>query len=158
MTNDLPNVGDVLASVLARVADGDRPLLIALAERMAADRYRGWAAEPTYRAHADALRACAAREEDIARRIEGLYPDAAARARDLLATNPDLAEINRRLFAGRPLPQQLAIQAGGERLGAATWRSFAKREDDPHRRGILLSCAPLELASAEVLESILRTT
>jgi hypothetical protein len=157
MTNALPNVGDVLAPVLARVAEGDRPLLIAIAERMAADRYRGWAAEPAYRAQADALRACAAREEDIARRIEGLYADAAARARDLVAANPDLAAINRTLFAGRPLPEQLAIQAAGERLGAATWRSFAKREDDPRRREVLLACAPLELASAEVLESILRT-
>jgi hypothetical protein len=157
MPNELPNVADVLASVLARVADVDRPLLIAIAERMAADRYRGWAAEPAYRAHADALRACAEREEDIARRIEGLYSDAAARTRDLVAANADLAELNNTLFAGRPLPEQLAIQAGGERLGAATWRSFAKRESDPRRREVLLACAPLELASAEVLESILRT-
>jgi hypothetical protein len=155
MSNDLPNVGEVIAGTLARVAEADRPLLIAIAERMAAERYRGWAADPAVATNAAALRACAAREEDIASRIEGLYPDAVARARELQAANPDLSEINRTLFAGRPLAQQLAIQAGGERLGAATWRSFAKRETDPHRRDVLLSCAPLEEASAEVLEGIL---
>ena len=155
MSTDLPNVGEAIAGALARVAEPDRPLLIAMAERMAAARYRSWAADPAAAADAAALRACATREEDIASRIEALYPDAAARARELQAANPDLAEINRTLFAGRPLAQQFAIQAGGERLGAATWRSFAKRETDARRRDVLLSCAPLEEASAEVLEGIL---
>jgi hypothetical protein len=158
MSNDLPNIAEVLAGALARVAEADRPLFIAIAERLAAERYRGWAADPACAADAAALRACAAREEDIASRVEALYPDAAARARELLAAHPELTEINRTLFAGRPLAQQLAIQAGGERLGAATWRSFAKRETDPHRRDVLLSCAPLEEASAEVLEGILGHT
>jgi hypothetical protein len=155
MSNDLPNVGEAIAPVLARVADADRPLLIAIAERLAAERYRGWAADPANAAHADALRACADREEDIASRVEGLYADAGARAREILAAHPDLGDVNRTLFAGRPCAQQFAIQAGGERLGAATWRAFARRETDARRRDVLLSCAPLEEASAEVLERIL---
>ena len=155
MSNDLPNVAEVIATALARVAEADRPLVIAIAERMAAARYRGWAADPAAGADAAALRACAAREDDIASRIEGLYPDARARADALVAANPELAEIDRTLFAGRPLAQQLAIQARGERLGAATWRAFAKRESDAHRRDVLASCAPLEEASAEILEGVL---
>jgi hypothetical protein len=158
MANELPNVAEVIAGALARVAEPDRPLLIAVAERMAAERYRGWADDPANAAHTAALRACAAREEDIASRVEGLYPDAGTRARELLAAHPDLSEINRTLFAGRPFAQQFAIQAGGERLGAATWRSFAKGEADPRRREVLLSCAPLEEASAEILEGILGRT
>ena len=154
MSNDLPNVAELIAGALARVAEADRPLLIAIAERMAAERYRGWAADPAAAADAAALLACAAREEDIASRIEGLYPDAADRARGLEAASPDLGEVNRTLFAGRPLAQQFAIQAGGERLGAATWRALAALRTDPVGREALLACAPLEEASAQFLESL----
>jgi hypothetical protein len=62
--------------------------------------------------------------------------------------------VNRTLFAGRPLADQLRIQARGERLGAATWRAFAARETSPERRDVLLACAVLEEESAAVLESI----
>src|SRR5262245_14025170 len=44
-TSDLPNVAAALAQVLQRVPRRQQPLLIAIAERLAADRYRGWAAE-----------------------------------------------------------------------------------------------------------------
>jgi hypothetical protein len=64
-------------------------------------------------------------------------------------------EINRTLFVNRPLRQQFAIQAQGERLGAATWRSLARGESDAARSAVLRSCAELEEASALVLEGIL---
>ena len=158
MPNDLPDVAQVLAGILARVDERERALLIAIAERMAADRYRGWAGDPANAAHATALRACAEREERIAARVEGLYADAAARQRALVDAHPDLPEINRTLFAGRPFGAQFAIQAGGERLGAATWRALASREEDARRREVLLSCAPLEEESAAVLEAIVGAT
>ena len=153
--NELPNIGETLAPVLARVPRERQPLLIALAERLAAVRYRGWAdAVGDARRRAELL-ACADREEDIARRIEGLYPDADATQRELIAQNPDLEDINRALFADRPLTQQFALQAGGERLGAATWRSFAKHTENAAARATFLACAELEEASAVVLESFL---
>lgn len=152
----LPDVGAVLAEVLQRVVPERIPLLLAIAERLAATRYRGWAEEVADAAQRPALRACADREEEIARRIEALFPDAADAQRDLLASHPDLAEINRSLFAGRPLAQQFTIQARGERLGAATWRSFAKRAVTDAARATFLACAELEEASAAVLESLLR--
>jgi hypothetical protein len=151
---ELPDVAAILASVLARVPREQQPLVIALAERMAARRYREWARDPGGAPHAPRLLACAEREEDLASRVEGLYPDAAALQRDLLATSPDLEEINRTIFAGRPLVQQFAIQAGGERLGAATWRAFAAGGHDPQRRDVLLACAALEEENASVLEAI----
>lgn len=154
VTEELPSIGEVLAPVLGRLPRPEQPLLIALAERLAATRYRGWAAEPVYASHRAALLACAAREEDIAARVEGLYPDAATKQDAILRTNPDLEDVNRTLFAGRPLPQQLAIQAQGERLGAATWRSFARHDES--RKAVFLACAELEEASADVLEAILR--
>jgi hypothetical protein len=128
-----------------------QPLLIAIAERLAAERYRGWADAS---AESAGFLACAAREEEIARRVEGLYPDAALIQRDILAANPDLEDVNRSIFAGRSLELQLAIQAQGERLGAATWRAFAEHADDPKARATFLDCALLEEASAVFLEGL----
>ena len=152
---ELPDVSSILGVLLARVTPERRPLLIAIAERMAARRYRGWAAEPANAAHAAHLLACADREDEIASRVEALYPNAAGLVRELVAEHPDLEEIDRTLFAGRPLAQQFAIQAAGERLGATTWRSFAARERAAQRRDTLHACAELEEASAKVLEMIL---
>ena len=151
---ELPDVGAVLAGVLARVARAEQPLLIAIAERMAADRYRGWAAEVSDAGHRAQLQACADREETIARHVESLFPDADVIQRDLRAKHPDLVEINRRLFADRPLYDQFAIQARGERLGSATWQAFA-RESRGAAQQTFLTCAGLEERSAEVLETIL---
>ena len=150
----LPNVAELLAPVLQRVPARERPLLVALAERMAAERYRAWAAEPSQRGHRGGLLACADREEEIARRIESLHPAAASVQRELLAAHPDLEKINRELFAGRPLAEQFAIQARGERLGAATWRSLARQAEADAERETLLGCALLEEASAAFLESL----
>lgn len=150
----LPSIAAVLAPLLARVDPTQRPLLVALAERLAAERYRRWAAEPSLEKHRDALLACAGREEEIARRVEALFPGAEAIEREILERNPDLARINRELFE-RPLVDQLAIQANGERVGAATWRAFARAEADASRREALLGCAPLEEESARALDTIL---
>jgi hypothetical protein len=154
-TAPLPNLGEVFARLLAGVEESQRPLLIAIAERLAAERYRVWAKQPAMSAHAAALRACAEREDAIAGRVEALFPDAAAVQRELLAKHPDLADVNRAIFAGRPLGTQFRIQAQGERLGAATWRSFAKRDTNAAARATYLACAELEEASAVVLEALL---
>jgi hypothetical protein len=151
----IPSIGDVVAPILARVDKEQRPLLIAIAERLAAERYRSWAKESQMAAHAASLLACADREEEIAGRVEALFPEAAAIQRELLAKHSDLADVNRSLFAGRPLRVQFRIQAGGERLGAATWRAFAKQEQGSAARDSYLACAELEEASALVLEALL---
>jgi hypothetical protein len=150
----LPKVAEVLAPILGRVQRQRQPLLIAIAERMAAERYRGWADAAELQLHRSGLLACATREEEIAERIEALHPDAASIQGELLAENPELEGINRDLFAGRPLRAQLTLQAEGERLGAATWRAFAAEASEP-ARGSLLACALLEEESALVLEAIL---
>ena len=154
----LPDVSTILAQVIQRAPRAQQPLLVALAERMAAARYRRWADEVGDAAQRAELLACADREEEIARRVEALYPEAAAIQRDLLAKIPDLADITRTLFGERPLAQQFAIQANGERLGAATWRSFAQHAEDGAARQTFLGCATLEEANAIALESILGGT
>jgi hypothetical protein len=149
------NIGEVLAPILARIPRERQPLLIAAAERLAAERYRGWAAQVVSAGAQAGLRACADREEEIARRIEGLYPDAGTVQQEILDANPDLLDVNRTLFAGRPLREQFRLQADGERLGAATWRSFARNAASGAARDALLACALLEEESASFLESIL---
>jgi len=153
-----PNVAAVLAQVLKDVPLEQQPLLIAIAERMAAERYRDWAREAGMQAHSAALRACADREEQIAGRIEALYPDAVATQNALRVQYPNLTEINRALFAGRALTQQFTTQAQGERLGAATWKAFARHASDEARRAAFLACADLEEESARALDAILDAT
>ena len=152
---EIPDLATIIGPLLDRVPHEQQPLLIAVAERRAAERYRGWADGFSDAERKAELLACAEREEDIATRVEALFPEAAAIQRDIVAKIPDLEEVNRKLFAQWTLEQQFTIQARGERLGAATWRSFAKRETDATARETYLECAKLEEASAGVLESIL---
>jgi hypothetical protein len=152
---DLPDIAAVVAPVLQRVPRAHRPLLIAVAERLAAVRYRAWANEMRDPDHASRLSACADREEEIARRVESLYQDASAIQRDLVAKHPELDAVNQSLFAGRPLDDQFTIQARGERVGAATWRYFAGHAETDAARDQFLTCADLEEESAACLESLL---
>jgi hypothetical protein len=150
---DLPDLAEVLGRILARVSRERQPLLVALAERLAAERYRGWAARDDDPGRRAGLLACAEREEEIAHRVEALYPEASSIQQDIVARNPDLLDVNRSLFAGLPLDQQFILQARGERLGAATWRAFAEAAA-PDARRAFLDCALLEERNAAFLESV----
>ncbi len=149
----LPSVGELVGPIVGGVSEEQRPLLIALAEKIAAGRYRSWA-KGASASDSRKLLACADREDEIARRVEALYPEAAAVQADLLAKHPDLEQAYRELFSGRPIEDQYAIQADGERLGAATWRAFARDTDRDEVRPVFLDCAELEETSAAVLEAL----
>jgi hypothetical protein len=152
-SGDLPNIAEYVGPLLARVSSEESPLLIAIAERLAAARYREWAeacGDPAQRAE---LIACADREEEIAGRVEALFPNAAETQEKIRANVPELVELNDTLFTGRPIADQYAIQASGERVGASTWRSFAQGAE-PTARETFLECAELEERSAVVLERL----
>ena len=149
----LPSVGDLFATIIGEVPEEQRPLLVALAEKIAAGRYRDWAKQAPAPAR-DELSACADREEEIARRVEALYRDAAAVQADLRAKHPGLEQAYRDLFSSFPVEDQYAIQADGERLGASTWRAFARDAQRDKARKVFLDCAELEEASAAVLEAL----
>ncbi|MDX2169708.1 MAG: hypothetical protein SF182_21745 [Deltaproteobacteria bacterium] len=149
----LPSIGEAIGPLLLALPREQQPLFIALAERRAAARYREWAAAVSDADFAAALLACAGREEEIAGRVEALHPDAAAVQRALLASHPQFETLNLALFADRSLPDQFRIQANGERLGAATWRSFADAAPSAAARETFLDCAALEEESAVVLEA-----
>lgn len=155
MADDLPNIAEVLGAVFARVSEAERPLLLAAAERLAAERYRGWADEHPDPNATRGLRACAEREDAIAARVEALVPDAEARTRAIFEKLPELPDLNRSLFAGRPLIDQFTMQASGERAGASTWEAFAAQSDDPGLSEAYRENIALELENAEFLDRLL---
>lgn len=152
-TLTLPNISAVLGPVLQRIPSDVRPLVIAAAERSAAKRYRGWADQVTDPAMQQSLKACADREDEVARLIEALFPNAEEKQKELLLLTPELTDSRNSLFAPFTLQQQFTLQAQGERIGAGTWRSYAERSE-PSVRDVYLKCAKLEEESAEYLESI----
>ncbi len=151
----LPDVSDLAGPMLAQVPTANQPLLVALAERVAARRYRAWADRPELASYRDRLLLCAEREEEVAERIEALRPDAGAVQGSLAKQFPDFGERYAALFDGIGLIDQLLVQSRGERLGAMTWRSFAEHQPDAATRECLLECALLEERSAVVLEEII---
>ena len=73
---------------------------------------------------AEALGACAAREEEIAGIAEQLFPpddEARKRIHELL---PEARGAYASVFEGRSLRDQWRIQAVAERTGAAAWRGW----------------------------------
>ena len=152
---DIPNIAEVLAGVLRKIDPELQPLLLSKLERLAAERYRTWATDCPDQSVKDGLLACAAREEEIARRVESLNPSGSAIQNKLLSENPELLELNRTLFLDRPIKIQFAMQAAGERAGAAAWRAFAAAASEPSAVELLQSCSPLEQANADFLESLL---
>jgi hypothetical protein len=119
------SIVEAFAPLVPHVAQHEVAMLIAMIERLAADRYRGWAAatdDPNERA---GLLACAAREDEIAEFIESLETDAAARIAELNSRFPDLNDRYESVMAGRNRAEQLRIQSEGELGGADYMRQFA---------------------------------
>lgn len=152
--NEIPNIVEILRAALQKVDPRIQPLMLAKLERLAAQRYRAWAAECEDSVR-EGLLACADREDEIARRVESLTNDAAAIQDRLSSDYPELMELNRTLFAGRPLKVQFAMQADGERAGAAAWNSFAAVTQDLSSQELLRGCSALEQANADFLQTLL---
>jgi hypothetical protein len=151
----IPNVAEILAAVLRSIDPKLQPFLLAKLERLAAERYRSWASDHPDQSVKEGLLACADREDEIAIRVESLHPDASAIQDKLLSEHPELLDLNRTLFECRPLEVQFAMQAEGERAGAAAWLAYAAGASDPSVREVLQSCSPLEQANADFLQGLL---
>ena len=153
MQNIEAKVAELVGPVLAGLPEAQRPAVVALAERIAAERYRGWADEVGDASARSRLLACAAREEEIAARVEASVPNAADVQAAASAAHPELPERYAALFTGLPLAEQFAMQAAAERAGAATWRALAEKAG-PAQREVFETCAGLEEASAAVLDGL----
>jgi hypothetical protein len=153
--SNVPNIAEILAGVLGNIGPKLQPMLLAKLERLAAERYRVWAKDHPDQSAKEGLLACADREEEIAMRVESLESNASAIQDKLLSDHPELLDLNRTLFEGRPLEVQFAMQADGERAGAAAWRAYAAAASDPSVRELLQSCSALEQANADFLQFLL---
>ena len=153
--NSIPNIPELLGQMLRKIQPELQPFLLARLERLAARRYRSWASDHPDESVKEGLLACADREDEIARRVESLNTDASTIQDKLLSDNPDILDLNRTLFEGRPLDVQFAMQAQGEAAGAAAWRAYAAGASDPLAAELLGSCAPLEEANAVFLQTLL---
>ena len=151
-TSTLPDVGAQLRPLVESVPPEVRPRLIARLERVAGERYQAWAADCGDAVQAAGLRECAAREHEVARRVEALFPAHPDEGRLFAAAVPKVAEAYRVVMAERPVREQWAIQAAAERAGAAFWRTVAASVPDGSMRRELEGCAELEELSAIFLE------
>ena len=154
-SNSISSVSEILAGVLRNIEPQLQPFLLAKLERLAAQRYRSWASDHPDQSVKEGLLACADREDEIATRVESLVPNATTIQDKLLSDHPELLDLNRTLFEGRPLEVQFAMQAEGERAGAAAWLAYAAAASDPSAQELLRSCSPLEQANADFLQGLL---
>ena len=119
------SIVEAFAPLLPHLAEEEVPLVLAILERIAGEKYRGWAedsADPFERA---GLLACAAREDEIADFIESLSADSQTRVSALHSRFPDLLERYDSVMDGRSRREQLRIQSEGELGGADYMRQFA---------------------------------
>ena len=130
------------------------PAFMARLERTAADRYRLWAT--AFEGHRDGLLECAAREDEIADRIEDIYPATTAEQVASLdsAVGPAKDAYNSVFSTLTPM-EQMAIQASAERQGAAAWRGMISDASPEDLRAGLEYCAELEEISSAFLRGIL---
>ena len=154
MTTDAPNFGLLLAPVLTRVDDASRPRFLALLERTAADRYRQWAVDDPE--HGEVLLACARREDEIADRIEAVFPVPETKLAELLTLVPEAKALYYGAFTGRTVHEQIQIQADAELQGANAWRSIAKAVTDPDVLRELAHCSALEETSSAAARALFK--
>jgi hypothetical protein len=148
-TAQATQLAEQLGAVLTQLPEATRPRLIAALERLAAERYDAWAAAAHSADETSGLAACAARERDIANKIEAAYPQIAQGSAILIE---QAANTYSATFEGKDRAYGFALQAALERAGADAWRSLAAL--DPARQSLLLECAALEEASATFLEQL----
>jgi hypothetical protein len=152
----LPDVVEQLRPLIEALPFAIQPRLLARLERGAAERYGAWAAACADAPRAEGLRACAAREEEIAARAERIFPAQPEEEQQMSTVLPEIAKLYRAALAQRPVLDQYAIQAAAERRGAALWRGFASTHPDAAVRAALLACATLEERSAAFLEAVIK--
>ncbi len=150
---EAPDFRLLLVPFIEKIPEPARPAFLAALERGAADRYRDWAeASPD---NASGLLACADREEEIAQRVDKLFPaDAAGRA-SIESTMPEARIAYYEVLDCLSITEQWHVQASAERQGAEAWRLLASQQSDEIVKKELLTCAELEEQSAAHLSGLL---
>ncbi len=148
---EIPNFGELLAEHLGAVPPEAYPYLLSQLERTAAERYRGWAeAVPEHHA---GLMGCAAREDDIADRVEALFPPSDAHRALVAEIIPRAKATYYAAFEPYTPVEQMTIQANAERQGANAWQTL--KAAYPDHAEALDALSAIELSSADYLDALL---
>ncbi|MEQ9450601.1 MAG: hypothetical protein RJQ07_03365 [Pseudomonadales bacterium] len=148
---EIPNFGELLAEHLSGVPQDAYPYLLSQLERTAAERYRMWAEQVPE--HRRGLLECAAREDDIADRVEVLFPPSEAHRALVGSIIPAAKETYYAAFEPYTPLEQMTIQANAERQGANAWQNL--KAVYPQHAEQLDSLSAIELTSADYLDEIL---
>ena len=150
---EIPNFGALLAEHLQSVPAEAYPYLLSQLERTAADRYRGWADDVPE--HREGLLACAAREDDIADRVEALFPPSEAHRALVAEIIPKAKATYYAAFEPYTPVEQMTIQANAERQGAGAWQRL--KDAYPEHAAALDALSATEIGSADYLDELLPT-
>lgn len=150
-TIDIPNFGELLAEHLGSVPAEAYPYLLSQLERTAADRYRQWAdAVPDHR---EGILQCAASEDEIADRVEAMFPPTDAHRTLVSEIIPKARATYYSAFEPYTAVEQMTIQANAERQGANAWQTL--KAAYPERSAELDQLSAIELSSADYLDNTL---
>ena len=97
-------MAEIVGTAIGKYVPEEQRLVAALAERIAASRYRAWAETIGDEDHRSTLQRCAEREEEIAQRVESLHPNAPALREQMPKDNPDLHHPHPDPLAWSPWP------------------------------------------------------
>ena len=147
----IPNFGELLATHLANLPTEALPVLLANLERGAAERYRQWAVDlPQF---SNDILASANREDDIANRVEKLFPISEQNQQLVNDIVPRAKATYLSVFEDLTAIQQIHIQANAERQGASAWRGLIAAY--PQLSSELEALAVTEETNADQLDSLL---
>lgn len=150
-TVDIPKFGELLAEHLGGVPAEAYPYLLSQLERTAADRYRQWADDVP--SHREGLLRCAAAEDEIADRVEALFPPSDEHRAVVAAIIPKAKATYYAVFEPFTPVEQMTIQASAERQGANAWQTL--KAIYPEKSVELDQLSQIELQSADYLDSVL---
>jgi hypothetical protein len=148
---EIPNFGEVLAEHLGKIPPAALPYALAQLERTAADRYRVWAEEVPE--HSAGILECANREDEIADRVEDMFPVTQEDKVIVDGIIPAAKDTYYEVFMGYTAIEQMTIQANAERQGAGAWQSL--KPAYPELEEKLDELSNIELLSADYLDGIL---
>lgn len=153
-TVSAPNFGALLAPYIDSVPKDAVPAFLASLERTAAERYRMWS--DSVPEHSEGLLQCAAREDEIATRVEALFPAPRQDQQEAIrAAIIPARDTYYEVFANYTPLEQMAIQAKAERQGAAAWRAMIDANNDDALNTELEEIAQIEEVSADYLDALL---
>ena len=153
MDIEVPKFGELLVEHLSGVPQDAYPYLLSQLERTAAARYRGWADDVPE--HRDGIMACSAREDEIADRVEVMFPPSDAHRELVAGIIPKATDTYYAAFDGFTPIEQMYIQSKAERQGAGAWQTLKGLYPDKGEQ--LDELSEIEIGSADYLDALLPT-